>query len=96
MLCNIKLRLSFTDVNGNLINFFSPTIEDFKSKSIYKKVYTFTKDDVKFRNNLKFTKYPNFFKTKKTINENDHSNRGKDEENVDSKIEEYNEKIESF
>lgn len=53
MLCNIQVCLAFTDVYGNLINFFSPNMEiidDFKKLYPYKRVYTFTKDD-----------YPNFF-----------------------------------
>ena len=57
MLCNIQVCLAFTDVYGNLINFYSPSIEainEFQSLYPYKRIYTFTKDD-----------YPNFFGMRK-------------------------------
>ncbi|KRX10711.1 Transcription factor, MADS-box [Pseudocohnilembus persalinus] len=57
MLCNIKVCLAFTDVYGNLINFFSPdaqVIDDFKDIQPYKRIYTFTRED-----------YPHFFGNKK-------------------------------
>lgn len=50
LLCQLKLFLAFTDLNGNLINFYTPDCEflnEFDFSKDDKKLITFTEKDVK-------------------------------------------------
>ena len=49
LLCQLKLFLAFTDLDGNLINFYTPDcdfLNKFNPKKNEKKLITFTEKDV--------------------------------------------------
>ena len=49
LLCHLKLFIAFTDLNGNLINFFTPDsdfLNEFDFSKDDKKLITFTEKDV--------------------------------------------------